>query len=203
MYKRQTLHQFLIVLSQGVQLNTTEIEIVQRSYSSSALPEQIPEWTQVSSDAEKESWLRDTMAAALADENTLGTASLLGREIGAAEKVTLVAPESELPYIDMDLVFQRAWASVGYALASEGFTVAEQSVDGKYYIAEYIDPTIGERSFFQKLRGANKVEPEIYKVELVTLDEGRIQVRVYNEAGQSLSQRESYIVLERIRGNLA
>lgn len=197
------LHQFLIRLSQGVQLNTTEIEITQRQVSASATLDEIPEWPEVSADEEKETWLRDTMAAALADENTLGTASLLGREIGAAQKVSIVAPETDAPYIDMDLIFQRAWASVGYALGEDGFTVSDRSIEAQYYVAEYLNPVEEERSFFQRLRGVKKAEPARYRVQLETLESGRIHVKVYGENGQPLSQRESYIVLERIRGNLA
>lgn len=196
------LHQFLITLSQGVQLNTTEIEVVQRSYGVDEVPDDLSEWPTRSFDSEKEAWLRDGMASTLADENALGTASLLGRDIGAAQKVVVVTPENEGPYIDMRLGFQRAWASVGYALGTDGFSISDRSIDEKYYLAVYVDPIQEERTFFQRLRGAKKVEPVSYRVLLSQASEESVHVRVYDSEGNQMSQRESFLVLERIRSNL-
>jgi len=196
------LHQFMITLSQGVQLNTTEIEILQRSYPANEVPENLPEWPRKSVDVDKELWMQGILASSLAEEDRLGTASLLGREIGAAQRVTIVAPENESPYIDMRLGFERAWASVGYALENDGFSIADQSPGSQYYVAEYSDPQPKGRSFFQKLVGANKAKLELYKVILELQDDQRVWVRVYNEEGVPLDQRDSYIVLERIRDNL-
>ena len=196
------LHQFMITLSQGVQLNTTEIEILQRSYPVDAVPQNLPQWPEKSVEADKESWMQELLASTLAEEDRLGTASLLGREIGAAQKVSLVAPENDSPYIDMRLGFPRAWASVGYALENDGFSIADQSPESKYYVAEYADPQVKRRSFFQKLTGANKAKLESYKVILELQDEDRVWVKVYDDEGRPLAQRESYIVLERIRDNL-
>lgn len=197
------LHQYLITLSQGVQLNTTEIDILHRSINPGETAQVTADWPSVSDDSERESWMRDMMAASLADENTLGTASLLGREIGAAEKVVLATPDDENPYIDMRLIFGRAWASVGYALVRDGFSITEQSIDDRVYTAEYLDPSREERSFFQKLVGANKPQPTSYRISLDVEDDEKVIVRVFDESGAPLNQRDSYIVLERIRSNLS
>ena len=196
------LHQFLITLSQGVQLNTTEIEILQRSYTADDVPDDLSEWPARSVDADKESWMQEILASALAEEDRLGTASLLGREIGAAQKVSIVAPENDNPYIDMRLVFERAWASVGYALGNDGFSITDRSTESRYYIADYSDPLAKERGFFQRLFGANRAKPESYQVILELQGDERVWVKVYDASGAPLNQRDSYILLERIRDNL-
>lgn len=196
------LHQFLITLSQGVQINTTEIDILQRSYTADEVPEGLIEWPARSTDADKESWMQENLASALAEQDRLGTASLLGREIGAAQKVSIVTPENDNPYIDMHLVFERAWASVGYALGNDGFSITDQSPESKFYLAEYFDPEAGQRSFFQRLVGSNRVRPDSYKVILELRGDERVWVRVFDADGAPLNQRDTFVVLERIRDNL-
>lgn len=207
-------HEFLITLSQGVQMNTTEIEILHRQSTTldsqsvtlsadSIFDSELKKaWPAKSDDPEREVWMRDGLAEALAIEEAGGTASLLGREIGAAAKVMLVSPPQDSPYIDMRLPINRAWASVGYALVKDGFSIADQSFDTNTYIAEYQDPLIEEPGFFDKLGGAKVPEPISYRV-ILEQDEQRVLVRVYAEDGSVMTQRASYIVLERIRSNLS
>ena len=197
------IHQFLISLSQGVQLNTTEIDIVHRALAADALPDVLPDWPVKSDEQEREYWLRDTMASALAGEVSAGTASLSGREIGAAQKVTIVAPETSNPYIDMNLVFERAWASVGYALGNDGFSIAEEAFDEKRYLVNYQNPNADKKSFLGRVfTGSDEENAVSYQVRLEVLGEEKVEVRVFGADGEPLSQRESYIVLEIIRTNL-
>ena len=197
------IHQFLISLSQGVQINTTEIDIVHRSLEAEAVPENLPDWPIKSENIDRENWLRDLLASSLASEVTLGTASLSGRAIGAAEKVTIVAPEFSHPYIDMKLVFERAWASVGYALGNDGFSISEGLFDERKYLVQYIKPGSDERSFVSRVFGSSDNDDiAFYQVVLEVQDEEHVIVRVLDAEGNELSQRESYIVLERIRTNL-
>ena len=208
------INQFLISLSQGVQLNTTEIDIVHRSLNAEDVPDDLPKWTSKSDDIEKEHWFRDILASSLASEVSLGTASLSGREIGAAQKVSIVAPELSHPYIDMNLAFDRAWASVGYALDNDGFSITQSLFDERRYVVEYADkdakrPSILSRLFSQEnslqaiVRGEGvESEKTSFQVVLEVQGEDRVIVRVYDADGMELSQRESYILLEIIRTNL-
>lgn len=198
----EEFQQFRIELSQGVQLNTTEISVLQRSFPESGLPDQLPEWKNVSENAEYEDWFRGVLAESLAAEDTIGTASLLGQEIGAASKVELVTPESGLPYIEMRMEYNRAWASVGYALSRRGFTIAERLENEGVYISDYQRVSVEEPSWWRRIFRINKSEPiNNYRVSLDNSN-GAIRVRVENLNGPSLTQRESYLVLQRIRNNL-
>jgi len=199
--------QFLISLSQGVQINTTEIEILQRSFPTDAVPDSFPEWLAKSKDLQREEWLRQGLAGELASERITGTASLLGQEIGAASKVELMTPAQGLPFIEMRMTFDRAWASVGYALSKDGFTVVEDQVDSRYYLSNYkkIDnskkPSIWRRMLF--FRGGNKGGAvKSYRVNLDKAGEA-VEVRVINLDGSEMSQRDNYLVLQMIRNNLA
>lgn len=198
--------QFLISLSQGVQINTTEIEILQRSFPADAVPEPVPDWLENSEDLEREDWMRQGLAGELASERITGTASLLGQEIGAASKVELITPAQELPFIEMRMAYGRAWASVGYALSKDGFTVVEDQLDSGYYSSDYKKvtsnkkPSIWRRMLFMGRKTQGTVKS--YRVDVDQVGEV-VEVRVINLDGSEMSQRENYIVLQMIRNNLA
>ena len=195
-----TFQQFLITLSQGVQLNTTEIDIVQRSFPTHSVPNASPSWAETSLDEEKEDWFRKNLANALANNFGAGSASLLGSEIGAASKVAIVTPENDNPYLDMRLNFDRVWASVSYALGSDGFTVIDKSADSKSFVVEYLAPLAKKPSWLRRTFGKRRT-PESFRI-LLEPSEDSIQVHVLDSDSQRMSQRETYVVLERVRANL-
>ena len=198
-------HQFHVQLIQGVQLNTTEIEILHRQYNAEQIPENLPAWASTSDDAEREEWLRTGLANSLASDNVAGTASLLGKEIGAAAKVELITPEAELPFIEMRMAFERAWASVGYALGKDGFEIVERQLQSSYYLADYQEPGKGGKSTFLRrlvrLGASNKNEVLSYRVDVTRAGEN-VEVRVARPDGSLMDQRETYLVLESIRNKL-
>ena len=198
--------QFLISLSQGVQINTTEIEILQRSFPEDNVPERFPEWQETSEDLEREEWLRQGLAGELASERITGTASLLGQEIGAASKVELMTPTEGLPFIEMRMPFGRAWASVGYALSRDGFSVQEENVESGYYSSNFTQvtnakrPSIWRRVLSLGSRGKDVVKS--YRVDLKQVGD-TVEVRVMDLDDSEMSQRENYLVLQLIRNSLA
>lgn len=198
--------QFQISLSQGVQLNTTEVEILHRSFSSDVAQASLPIWPEQSDDVDRENWLRDGLAGDLASETAAGTASLLGQAIGAASKVELITPIETQPYIEMRMAFDRAWASVGYALNTDGFEVREGVLDNGYYLSDLQEvgsdekPKLWRRFLRFNLENANPIQS--YRIDLQPRN-GVIEVRVINADGSGMSQRENYLLLQRIRSNLA
>lgn len=194
--------QFLISLSQGVQINSTEIEILHRDFDASITYDQLPEWSDVSQDSDRETWLRDGLAAGLADANAAGTASLLGQEIGAEPKVELVATDDAFPYLQMHMSFERAWASVGYALKKEstGFSLVEDDIGSRTYVSSYTEVQTEKPGFFKRLF-SSKLPTETYRVTFV--ERGRsIEARVAYADGSEMPARESFLVLQRIRNHL-
>jgi len=198
----EEFQQFRIELSQGVQINSTEISILQRSFQEANLPDQLPGWNDVSDKEEYENWFRGVLAESLAAADAIGTASLLGQEIGASRKVELVAPEESFPYIEMRMEYDRAWASVGYALSRQGFSIAEQQENEGIYISNYQEISGEDPSWWRRTFNMTKEEP-VYSYR-VSLDNssGAVRVRVENLNGQSMTQRESFLLLQKIRNNL-
>lgn len=198
----EEFQQFRIELSQGVQINSTEISILQRSFHETETPGQLPDWNEVSENEEYEDWFRGVLAESLAVADTVGTASLLGQEIGASRKVELVTPENALPYIEMRMEYDRAWASVGYALSRQGFSITEQQASEGIYISDFQEIPDEDPSWWRRTFNMTKEEPvHNYRISLDN-DGGVVRVRVENLDGQSMTQRESFLVLQKIRNNL-
>jgi len=198
----EDFQQFKIQLSQGVQINSTEIDILQRSFPEADIPDSLPAWEQVSDKEDIEDWFRGVLAETLAADDAMGTASLLGQEIGTSSKVDLVTPESGLPYIEMRMDYDRAWASVGYALSRQGFSIAEQQASEGIYISDYQQISVEEPSWWRRMFRMSKKNPVYnYRVSLDNTNDV-VRVRVENLDGETLSQRESYLILQRIRNNL-
>jgi outer membrane protein assembly factor BamC len=198
----ENFQQFRIQLSQGVQLNSTEIDILQRSFPEADIPNPLPSWERESDTADYEDWFRGILAETLAADDAVGTASLLGQEIATSSKVDLVTPESGLPYIEMRMDYERAWASVGYALSRQGFSIAEQHSSEGIYISDYQQVSVDEPSWWRRVFRITKNNPVYnYRVSLDNTD-GVIRVQVENLNGETMSQRENYLVLQRIRNNL-
>lgn len=203
----EQFQQFLISLSQGVQLNTTEIEILHRSFDENTVPDVFPAWLKTSVDTEREDWLRQGLAGDLASERISGTASLLGQEIGAASKVELMTPTEALPFIEMRMPFARAWASVGYALNKDGFSVVEEQVDNGYYLSDYQKETESKKPSMLRrmlfMGGSNKQGSiKSYRININQVGDN-VELRVIKVDGSDMSQRENYLVLQLIRNNLA
>ncbi len=197
-------HQFQISLSQGVQLNTTEVDILHREFAAADVPDPLPGWSAVSADLEREDWLRNSLSQSLAAENVTGAASLLGQKIGVSSKVELITPEQGLPYIHMRLSHLRAWASVRYALSRGGFEIRDDSEEQGVITADYTRPgQAGKRSWWRRMLfiGARTPEVKTYQVKLERAADATL-VRVSELNGPTMTQRENFLVLQRIRVGL-
>lgn len=196
-----TVQQFRFRLEQGVQVNTTEITVQQRQFVGDQVPAALREWGQATDDPAMADWMRGELSTYLADAGGLGSASLMGQEIGAASKVTLETPQAGQPYLRMSLAQGRAWGSLAYALGTESFEVlAQDSANLTMDFAFYAEPP-EEVSWFGRLTGRGNPRPEQYRLQMVEDVQGyRVVLRTLS--GQMVDARTAYAVLTRIRNNL-
>lgn len=195
------LEQFRFRLEQGVQLNTTEILVDQRQYAADALPPVLPEWPAASDDAESASWMRTNLAQSLADISDIGTASLLGQEIGAARKVELVSPEDSAPYLKFYLARERAWASIGYALDTISFDSVERDVSAGVAVFDFYQEPPRDISTVAWIFGARNQKPTRWRLQLREVADGYL-VELSKPDGTAADPRQIFSVLTRLRNNL-
>lgn len=199
-----TLHQFLLKLEQGVQLNTTEIVVRHRQFPSGAVPEVMPDWTQdQTGDSEEAEEMRLQIAESLAADEGSGTASLLGQRIGAAAKVEIITPSAVDPYILMHLSYARSWASVEFALGTATFSIESSDRDAGVFNLLLLSGTEQDYSWLRRvLRGSNGNLGQPYQLNLRQVDDS-VEVRVMSPEGDSLPQREAFEFLTLLRSKLA
>ncbi|UTF61064.1 outer membrane protein assembly factor BamC [Gilvimarinus sp. DA14] len=128
-----TTDRYRIQIDQGVQPETSEIHVLHQSVSGTTPPDS-PQWPAQSSSAEREAWLLDELAAALAQDETIGGTSLLAQAIGGEAKSALVVEASE-PVMKIRLNEERAKATLFHAMKQDGFAIYDSAPDqGVYYL---------------------------------------------------------------------
>ena len=104
--------------------------------------------------------------------------------VQAAARVTTV---NNVPVVQFDDNFDRAWRRVGLSLDRTGFTVEDRDRSQGLYFVRYVEPVINakEPGFFSKLFGASKTEAstERYRVA-VRSAENKTTVSVLDNQGR-------------------
>jgi|SRR5690554_289323 len=128
-----TSDRYRVQIDQGVQPETSEIHVLHQSVKGSNPADDLM-WPKASSSTEREAWLLDELAAALASDETIGGTSLLAQAIGGDAKSALVVEQSE-PVMKIRLNQARAKATLFHAMGEDGFAIYDsQPDDGVYYL---------------------------------------------------------------------
>jgi len=193
------------VFRSGVQQNTTEVVIKQQLSDAADLS-----WKR-SSDTERETSMANLLAQFLASSPEEVSHSLLAQGISTANKAGLSYTSDGQPYIELQLPFQRGWASVGLALQKAEFKVTDKDHDNGLYYANYepsSDRRQAKRGLFSRLAFWRSKKDEgirgDYKVTIVPEDnsgqEGTqlLNVKIKSDAGQDLQNNEQAYLLNRI-----
>ena len=195
------LHQFLIVLEQGVQLQTTEIKLIQRSFITE--PRTIPDtWRKKSADVSREQWFRDALANDLASTINDSSVSLVGSNINAKSKVQIISPQSSDPYLALDFSYERAYASVAYSVSRGGFKIVNEAKTKGTFVVTLGSTGKVKKSFWRRMafwRSSSK--PKTYNVNLRVLN-NVTEVRISDKRGRSLKRELTEQLLVIIRSNL-
>jgi len=189
------------VLEQGVQLETTEIKVLHRSFVTE--PRTIPHtWSNQSDDVGREQWFRDALANDLASTINDSSVSLAGRKINAKSRVEIITPQSSDPYLALDFAYERAYASVAYSLSRGGFKIVDESKADGAFVVSFESAKKEEKSFWRRMafwRGAPK--QKIYNVYLRVLGDVT-ETRISDQRGRSINRPLSEQLLTIIRSNL-
>jgi len=199
---------YRFVLRQGLQRNSSEITVVNQVAPAPAAgaPAAEEPWPQVSSDPAREKLFLDTLAQFLAENAELGAAvSLKAQDIDTSTRMYVV--NEPVPHINLELVGERAWASLGYALDKAGFVVDDRDADGRIYYTTYTgrDDEEDDRGFWSRLFGLGKQEKVSgsYRVLLQPgTREGWMEIHVEKD-GDAFRENELEYLINEIKGYLA
>lgn len=127
---------YRLQVESGVQPNTTEIHVRHFALPVETSAGELVDWPAQSSSAEREGWMIDEMSGALAAESTGAAASLVAQAIGGGKvKVQVMEPAGKEPFIALDLVMSRAWATVSHTLNMGSYRLHKEDSDlGIFYV---------------------------------------------------------------------
>lgn len=194
-------------LRSGVQQNTTEV-LVKQQYPSSA------DWKK-SSDINREESMTGLLAQFLASSPQQVSHSLLAQGISTANKANLVYTPAGEPYIDLELSYQRGWASLGLALEKANFRITDKDHQQGLYFVNY-EPSSErrqvKRGWFSRLAfWRSSKDDEIkgeYKISVLVPEQESAQnslqgveglsIRIKSDTERVLQNNEQAYLLNRI-----
>lgn len=168
----QNKDKYRLQIEQGVQPGSSEVHVLHMSVSQEIPGRGQINWPKQSINAEREAWMLDELASTLASDTTTGqSASLLAQTIGVSDKVELLVEDQE-PLLRLDLDYSRAWATVGYAVQKEGFTLWDQDdIVGVYHVDFQVldEDSDDEPGFFSGLfsGGSDESSGSAYKLSTI------------------------------------
>jgi outer membrane protein assembly factor BamC len=124
---------------------------------------------------------------------------------GATKQTSRVAVVNNLPVVQMDEGFERAWRRVGLALDRTGFTVEDRDRSQGTYFVRYVEPTTGksEPGFLSKLFSSAAATPAPLKYRIAVKSQGEsTTVSVLNGQGAAESSANAQRIVQVIADDL-
>lgn len=112
---------------------------------------------------------------------------------------------NNVPVVQMDEGFDRAWRRVGLALDRTGFTVEDRNRNDGLYFVRYVAPGTDKKEpgFFSKLLGGGSAATPPLKYQVVVRSQGNAtMVSVLNEAGAPESSANAERILRVLADDL-
>ena len=116
-----------------------------------------------------------------------------------------MASVNNVPVVQMDEGFDRAWRRVGLALDRTGFTVEDRNRNDGLYFVRYVAPGTDKKEpgFFNKLLGGGSAATPPLKYQVVVRSQGdATTVSVLNEAGAPESSANAERILRVLADDL-
>ena len=123
----------------------------------------------------------------------------------APQQTSRVAQVNNLPVVQMDEGFERAWRRVGLALDRTGFTVEDRDRSQGTYFVRYVEPGANksEPGFFSKLFSGAAATPAPLKYRITLKSEGdKTTVSVLNAQGTPESSANAQRIVQVIADDL-
>jgi len=203
------VERYQIEILPGVQANTAEIHVQQKSTERANMESAQLDWATPSDSEERERWMVMEIANFLAQESGAASVSLLAAGISEVSRVKVVDEGPYPAYIELQLAFNRAWAGMGLALKKADFSVDDQDrSQGRYYVTYEPKPSNDdeEPGFWSGLFSGEPDKPEHFgekfQVVVKPLRDGVVTIEL-------LSERDGFpedirrAMLEMIKSNIS
>ena len=193
---------FRFRVERGVQRGNSELHVLQMFQSSEDA------WPGQSDDLELENEMLRGVAQFVANSADTAPVSMMAEQsIQATAKVALIEDPSGVSYIELELPYDRAWASLARSLEQSGFEITDRNRSaGEYFVSYRGDPEDEKGGWFGWLGGGGDDHPVQDVPMLVTMTEAADQRMVIRMAPESteaeVAPRDQNALLVLIKGNI-
>lgn len=203
----ESRNQFRIRIEKGLRPETTEIHVLQHQVTGDKAT--LNSWPETSTNPERESWMLDELANALAGDIENKAASLLGQAVGGDLKAELFIDDSE-PALRLRVPRARAWATMAHSLTREGFISWDEAGDKGVFYTQFRDES-KKRNWFIRLftfepASSTKEAPHALNEVLMHLSAQEEVRRLFDDIegvafGEPLEKSYGYLVVLYPQGN--
>lgn len=195
-------HRFRFTITPGVQLSSTEISVLHQQKPISQIQQ---DWNQTSDLDSKEEDMVSFLAGELAATPKFASVSLLAQTIGGSSKVQIVNPEAADPFIQVNLDFERTWASINYSAVRGGFSLVDlDRSQGQILVAYSNELEAKPTGFFSWLGFGTDTDVIEASYRILVQDTGNaIEIRLVSMDGDSLERAQALKLLNIVRNNMS
>jgi outer membrane protein assembly factor BamC len=194
---------FRMRIEQGVQRGTSELHVLQQSQVGD-----VNVWPERSDDLEQESEMLRTLAQFIANSAEAAPVSMVAEQgISAGGRITLQEGSGGEPYLQLQLPFDRAWASLGRSLEKSTFEITDRDRSQGVYYTVFLGPQAGEEDgWFDWLWDSQEDHPQAGQRFVVSMEDGgdagvKIYLRAQDQNAE-LALRDQQALLSLIKGNI-
>lgn len=189
-------------IEQGVQRGTSELHVLQMYQAGD-----INSWPEESNNKEQEAEMLKAIAQFIANSTEDAPVSMMANQaITAGGKISMQESPEGYTYIQLDLPYDRAWASLGRALTASTFEITDRDRSvGKYY-ALFLGPDAEEEDgWFDWLFSDDDhaLADQPFLISVTALGENSVSIRLQPDAEiEDWNKREEQAMLALIKGNI-
>lgn len=193
---------FRFRLERGVQRGNSELHVLQMHQSAST------EWPGTSDDVDLEGEMLRGVAQYIANSADTAPVSMMAEQSMSASGKVALRDDDLGDYINLELPFNRAWASLARALDQSGFQITDRDrSDGKYYVSyeDEDEDGDGKSGWFGWLRGSGDEHPATGVPLLLSMQRAsdeEMVIRLSEESSARLQEDDLRSLLVLIKGNI-
>ena len=194
---------FRFRMEQGVQRGTSELHVLQMNQAGD-----VNSWPSSSDNPEQGQEMLRAVAQYLANSAESAPVSMIAEQgISATGKISMQESPDGYTYIQLELPYDRAWASLGRALDKSAFETVDRDRSAGRYDVRFLGPQSEEEDgWFDWLFGGEEEHPlagEMFVVTMAAAGEQAVTIRLQpQDAGQQVTKRDEQSLLALIKGNI-
>lgn len=191
---------FQFRVERGVQRGNSELHVLQMYQRSAA------GWPDESDDTELETDVLRGVAQFIANSADTAPVSMMAEQSMSASGKVSIKEDDAGEFIQLELPFDRAWASVARSLDLSGFEVTDRNRSaGSYYVRYMSDDEDEKSGWFGWLSGGEDEHPAANQPLLLSVtraDDERMRIRLVSEEAGAVSDDDLQSLLILIKGNI-